>query len=176
MSVSHFFPKALVALVKDMLTKTDGSTTKAIETLIGGKTEIEVFQQNNIDYDKLSPEEARLFQRDDDILFRTSSLKTGDDYLSYNYVYVKTNLLPPAIKQDLQEERLPIGKIIAELESRREIFSTGDCLGKHFTQLVPVSADQTYAFKKYQIISGRQCMFYVCELFDLEKICKLTAG
>ncbi|MDA4896272.1 hypothetical protein PFZ55_56475, partial [Streptomyces sp. MS2A] len=90
--------------------------------LIGGKAEIEVFQQNNIDYDKLSPEEARLFQRDDDILFRTSSLKTGDDYLSYNYVYVKTNLLPPAIKQDLQEERLPIGKIIAELESRREIF------------------------------------------------------
>ncbi|EWH20770.1 hypothetical protein M769_0118650 [Bacillus haynesii] len=176
MEMSKVLPEPLTSLVKDMLTKTDGSTTKAIETLIGGKVDIEVFRQAYVDYDHLSAEEAKLFQSDDQILFRTSSLKRGNDYLSFNYVYVKTNALPPTVKQYLKEERLPIGKIISELESRREIFSTGDCMGKHFTQLVPVSADRTYAFKKYQIISGRQCMFYVCELFDLEKICKLTAG
>ncbi|MEC1259035.1 chorismate pyruvate-lyase family protein [Bacillus swezeyi] len=176
MKASHFLPESLASLVKDMLTKTDGSTTKAIETLIGDKAEIEVFQQSYIDYDKLPAEEARLFQRNDEILFRTSSLKTGDDYLSYNYVYVKTNSLPPAIKKDLQEERLPIGKIIAELESRRDIFSTGESLGKHFSHLVPVSSERQYVFKKYQIISGQQCIFYVCELFDLEKICELTPG
>ncbi|MDI5790692.1 hypothetical protein PO124_26475 [Bacillus licheniformis] len=39
------FPETFVSLVKDMLTKTDGSTTKAIETLIGGKAEIEVFSK-----------------------------------------------------------------------------------------------------------------------------------
>lgn len=176
MEMSKVLPESLTSLVKEMLTKTDGSTTKAIETLIGGKVDIEVFRQAYVDYDHLSPEEAKLFQPDDKILFRTSSLKRGDDYLSFNYVYVKTNALPPAVKRYLKEERLPIGKIISELESRREIFSTGESLGKHFTHLVPVSTDREYVFKRYQIISGQQCIFHVSELFDLEKICRLTAG
>lgn len=95
--MSKVLPESLTSLVKEMLTKTDGSTTKAIETLIGGKVDIEVFRQAYVDYDHLSPEEAKLFQPDDKILFRTSSLKRGDDYLSFNYVYVKTNALPPAV-------------------------------------------------------------------------------
>lgn len=169
MEMSKVLPESLTSLVKEMLTKTDGSTTKAIETLIGGKVDIEVFRQAYVDYDHLSAEEAKLFQPDDKILFRTSSLKRGDDYLSFNYVYVKTNALPPAVKRYLKEERLPIGKIISELESRREIFSTGKSLGKHFTHLVPVSTDREYVFKRYQIISGQQCIFHVSELFDLEK-------
>ena len=53
--MSQVLPESLTSLVKDMLTKTDGSTTKAIETLIGGKAEIEVFQQTNIDYDQAFP-------------------------------------------------------------------------------------------------------------------------
>lgn len=175
MKVSKILSEPLVSLVKEMLTKTDGSTTKAIETLIGGKAEIEVFQQNDIDYTRLPADEAKLFQPDDKILFRTSSLKTGDIYLSYNYVYVKTALLSPEMIQDLKAGRLPIGKIIAGLESRRDIISTGEELGKEYIHLLPVPSDQTFAFKKYQIIKGRQCIFYVCELFNLERICELAA-
>lgn len=167
MSINVLEKKELEAAINILLT-TEGSTTKAIENLVGQDVTIEVYDQEVVLKNELPKEISKHFFGSEKFLKRTSTLKIGKQNVSHNIVYASVDLLPAEFVQKLRDGNQPIGRIIQDLGTNRNILSA------QFKNIQPYRSmlhkatlvDATYPVKEYKILKGDFCLFYIFELFE----------
>ncbi|MED0961839.1 chorismate pyruvate-lyase family protein [Bacillus paramycoides] len=160
--------------VIDLLLSTDGSTTLALETIVQDTVQLNVIEQEIVEKFSIPKEAKNFFSDKGTFLRRISSLSYKGDLLSENIVFSDLSLLQKEIRGELKVGEIPIGKLIKEIETRRNILFKGYQPSGNILELYDdFSLDSDiFPTKKYQIIRDNNCLFYICEVFHLDNISK----
>lgn len=156
----------------DMLLRKDGSTTRMIESLVGSKIDVKVHYQQIISKDDIPQELKTYFPEKELFLHRITSLYYKETILSQNVVFADLKSLSNDLQKNLELGKLPVGKLINEIENRRKLLWFGrantDSLSKLYAPENIISGE--FPIKKYLIIRDGQTWFYICEIFQQQKI------
>ncbi|ENQ3079518.1 chorismate pyruvate-lyase family protein [Bacillus sp. WLY-B-L8] len=165
---TNLLEKRELEIVRNFLLGTDGSTTKAIEILVGQDVTLEVYEQEIVSKNELPKEISIHFLGKKNFLKRTSTLKIGTQNASHNIVYADLEFIPEEVVQELKNETLPIGKLIKNFETRREIISSKVKNIEPYKKLLnkAILPATTYPVKEYKILQENCCLFYIFELFE----------
>ncbi|MBC2581722.1 chorismate pyruvate-lyase family protein [Clostridium sp. DJ247] len=152
----------------------DGSTTRLLETLVGDKVVVDVHIQDLVSNNNLPKEGINYFKGDGPYLFRIASLYYNEEVLSNNVVIVPKNMLNLSLHKELKKGKIPLGKLINEIDYRRNLISgkTEDST-KLKSLFAPYELEHgIYPVKKYTINRNGECWFYICEVFHYKTILK----
>ncbi|MNB74840.1 hypothetical protein D3C81_141780 [compost metagenome] len=157
---------------EDILLQNDGSTTKMLELIIGGEVTIKVHDQDWIFRRELPLDFFFPIEGSGPFIRRVTSLYYQDEVISSNLVFGN----PDAISADLQERliqgTLPIGKLIKEIEYRRDILFADYQECDQIRSVYPpgLLPEDGYPIKKYLMIRDGQWWFYIMEVFHMKTI------
>ncbi|ACL77549.1 chorismate pyruvate-lyase family protein [Ruminiclostridium cellulolyticum] len=161
----------------DILLVSKSSTTRLLEIMTGREVEINVTSQKVTEekdlsenyYDYISP-----LKKSEKYLKRTVSLHSHGNIFSDNIVIASFDNISDEIKNALLRSKTPLGKIIKDNETKREILWSG-YLNKN--ELNAIFGEQRfslleYPFKKYLIYVNDNCCFCLLEVFNIKEIAK----
>ncbi|MEC0244268.1 chorismate pyruvate-lyase family protein [Paenibacillus chitinolyticus] len=158
-------------LISDLLLQTDGTTTRTIEIIVRNQVNIHVYEHERAASESVPEDVRQAFPANGQFIRRLSSLTLPGRVLSYNIVYANLLTLPADLARQLDNRQFPLGKLLAEYPTRREITETGIEHRSSMEAFAPYSLNtSTYLMKKYKIIGGDSCWFYLIEYFDLDAI------
>lgn len=166
--------KQLEENLAGILLHSDGSTTRMLEYYVKGKLDVDVFCNKTVSCKEL-PLDIRQYFDDGDILQRKMSLRFKNDVISDNIVFARVDsLIENGILEKLYEGRIPLGKLINNSETRRELLWSGyEDLANIKALFYPMKISEetgVYPVKKYLIIRNGQVWFYICELFRMNNV------
>ncbi|SEG71458.1 chorismate pyruvate-lyase family protein [Paenibacillus sp. UNC499MF] len=158
-------------LISDLLLQTDGTTTRTIEIIVGNQVNIHVYEHERAAPESVPEDIRQAFPANGQFIRRLSSLTLPGRVLSYNIVYANLLTLPADLARQLDNRQFPLGKLLAEYPTRREITETGieHRSGMEAFASYSLSAS-AYLMKKYKIMGGDSCWFYLIEYFDRDAI------
>lgn len=100
----------------------DGSTTRLLESVVGGKITVHVLDQRLV---QELPRELDSFLPGSSFLRRLTFLEARGHVLLDSLSYIAIEALPPSVIQELQEGNSPIGNMLSQLWTKRA-FRTQD--------------------------------------------------
>ncbi|WP_254634777.1 chorismate pyruvate-lyase family protein [Paenibacillus sp. GbtcB18] len=112
-------------LLSDLLLQTDGTTTRTIEIIVRNQVNIHVYEHERTDPESVPEDVRQAFPANGQFIRRLSSLTLPGRVLSYNIVYANLPTLPADLAKQLDNRQFPLGKLLAEYPTRREITETG---------------------------------------------------
>lgn len=161
-------------ILMELILKIDGSTTLALETVIGAKVSLEMFYHDRVENAMIPKEVLQHFDGHGPFMKRQTALMYNGEKLSDNLVFCDLSCLPNNIAKELELGKIPIGKLINKLEHHRKIFFSGykdsEDLPEH--NLAANYFVNRYPVKKYTIINQDKAWFYVSEIFYEDTILK----
>ena len=160
--------------VTNILLNTDGSTTRLLENLTGGEVTVNVHMQGFFSKESLPPELTGYFKSGGSFLYRIVSLYCNGEPLSDNVVMAPENALNIKLRQDIENGKVPLGKLIDSTEHRRKLISAKVTHSSKVQDMFCsfILKDDFFPVKKYTIIKDDENWFYICEVFHYKNICK----
>ncbi|MVP01650.1 chorismate pyruvate-lyase family protein [Paenibacillus lutrae] len=159
------------SLITDLLLQTDGTTTRTIEIIVRNQVNIHVYEHDRAAPECIPEEVRQAFPAGRQFIRRLSSLTLPGSVLSYNIVYANLLSLPADLARQLDNRQFPLGKLLAEYPTRREITETGIEHRNNMKEFSPYHLSApTYLMKKYKIMGGDSCWFYLIEYYDRDAI------
>ncbi|RUT29633.1 DUF98 domain-containing protein [Paenibacillus zeisoli] len=164
--------ESVIGRFEDILLHSDGSTTKMLELIVGGEVTVEVHDQEWVFRRELLPELHFPIEDAGPFLRRVTSLYYQNEVISTNLVYGNPQVLSGALQEQLMKGKVPLGKLIKEMEYRRQILFAGyEELGPHSLNYHPFVFDRAeYPVKKYVMIREGKWWFYLTEVFHMSTI------
>lgn len=160
--------------VTDILITSNSSTTRLLEAITGQVMEIDVVNQILISQNDLSDECNALLENSETYLKRIVSLHSCGKIFSDNIVFASFDSIPEEVKDGLLKGKIPLGKLIGDKETKRELLWTGylnkSSLQAKFTKREFVLTE--YPAKKYLIYVNGRCSFYLLEVFHVDEIAR----
>jgi len=152
-------------ILMQILMNNTGSTTVMLETITSSKVSVKVICQGRITNMKGVKWKGKTIKRET-VLFANKTK------LSRNVVFINSGKLNSTIKKELFAGRLPIGKIISDMDYRRKIIYGGkvNTLDRYGNSIIPVQIGDY--LKIYEIFKGKTCLFLIYEIYNAKNILK----
>ncbi|MEW9701692.1 chorismate pyruvate-lyase family protein [Paenibacillus sp. SI8] len=166
--------KSVGGRFEEILLQSDGSTTKMLELIVGGEVTVKVHDQGWIFRNELPPAYHFPIEGAGPFIRRVTSLYYRDEVISTNLVFGNPEVISSKLQEQLQQGTIPLGKLIKEMEYRRQILFAGyEDFNKDHTVFHPAEFSETeYPLKKYVMIREGQWWFYITEVFHMHTIMK----
>lgn len=103
-----------------LLLAQDGSTTRLCETIAAGPVTLQVLEQRVV---HTAPEEVRAALPGTGFIERVTCLAAHGQVMMDNLCYIALEGLPPDLRRELEDGRVPIGHLLARLWVRRTFLS-----------------------------------------------------
>lgn len=158
--------------ITDVLLSTKSSTTRLLEAITGVSMEVEVLNQKMVSSEMISDECRVLLEKSKTYLKRNVSLRSQEDVFSDNIVFGSTKYISKDIIRELYKGNIPLGKLVKNCETRRELIWTGNLEQSYLYDYFPQREYSLtkYPAKKYLIYVGSHCCFYLLEVFHINTI------
>lgn len=161
--------------IANILLMSNSSTTRLLEVITGQDIEINVVNQEIVSRNELGDEYNTMLENSNSYLKRIVSLHCNGKILSDNIVIASIDSISDQVKEGLLESKIPLGKLIGDQETKRELLWTG------YVNKINLQADFVerkfslthYPAKKYLIYINGCCWFYLLEVFHTDEILKL---
>lgn len=169
--IKDIIPKVRKKVI-DILLMANSSTTRLLEIMTGQDIQINVVNQKIIEKSQIDDQYKKKLECSDMYLKRIVSLKSGERIFSDNIVIGLFDNISDDIKNGLFKGEIPLGKLITDKESKRELLWTGyvdkSILEENFDQREFLF--ESYLAKKYLIHIEGRCWFYLLEIFHIDEI------
>lgn len=152
---------------EDILLQSDGSTTKMLELIVGGEVTIKVHDQGWIFRSEMLPDSFFPIEGPGPFIRRVTSLYFQNEVISTNLVFGNPEIISAELQEGLIQGTFPLGKLIKEMEYRRQILFAGYEESQQHLNLLP---GEQYPTKKYLMIRDGQWWFYITEVFHMQTI------
>ncbi|PEE41406.1 cold-shock protein [Bacillus pseudomycoides] len=161
-----------VKVVKGLLFSEETSSITSLENIVKDTVQFNVVEQEMIDREYIPKEVKPFFDKKGAFLYRVSSVSYKEKVLSENLIFADTSLLPNEIVKELEDGNVPIEKLVEQMEVRKNMLYQGYQPSGNIIELFDGCLLQAsiYPTRKYQIISDRKCVFYICEAYHAESI------